>query len=191
MSQTRLPCCCPGCQENSLNSGDSNIRATVRICIPWLSGSLSQVREVGVQHSGVISHLAGELKATSCCDSCHCPRTPHMTHMPGLAPAIKTMRRAMRLCKFHFSTAAATQMTPTNSSVVFLKYSAATCREVRKAGHQPRRGHGRYSVFSESEAREAGAGGGFIQITGYLLIFFSSEINPRDFPMLGKHSTTR
>lgn len=50
-----------------------------------------------------------------------------MTHMPGLAPAIRTMRRAMRLCRFHFSTAAATQITPTSSSVVFLKYSPATC----------------------------------------------------------------
>lgn len=61
--------------------------------------------------------------------------------MPGLAPAIKTIRRAMRLCKFHFSTAAATQMTPTNSSVVFLKYSAATCREVRKVSYQLEKGH--------------------------------------------------
>lgn len=74
------------------------------------------------------------------------PRTPRVTHMPGLAPAIKTMRRAMRLCKFHFSTAAATQMTPSSSSVVFLKYSAATCREARKVNHQPGRGHGQYSV---------------------------------------------
>lgn len=60
--------------------------------------------------------------------------TSRATYMPGLAPAIMTMRRAMRLCRFHFSTAAATQMTPTSSSVVFLKYSAATCG---KAAGQP------------------------------------------------------
>ena len=79
--------------------------------------------------------------------------------MPGLAPAIKTMRRAMRLCKFHFSTAAATQMTPTNSSVVFLKYSAATCREVRRVSHQLGKGHGQDGVFSEAEAGEENQGG--------------------------------
>lgn len=32
--------CGPGCEENSLDSGDSNIRATIQICILWLSGSL-------------------------------------------------------------------------------------------------------------------------------------------------------
>ncbi|TNN35798.1 hypothetical protein EYF80_054033 [Liparis tanakae] len=46
--------------------------------------------------------------------------------MPGLAPAIITMRRAMRLCRFHFSMEAARQMTPISSSVVSLQYSAAT-----------------------------------------------------------------
>jgi hypothetical protein len=104
---------------------------------------------VGVHHPGVTSHLAEE----------PLPQDPtcHVTHMPGLAPAIKTMRRAMRLCKFHFSTAAATQMTPTNSSVVFLKYSAATCRGVRKASHHLGRGHGQDSVFSEAEADEVEA----------------------------------
>lgn len=126
MLQTHCSCR-PGCrQENSLDPGDSNMRTTVQICVLWLS-----VGEVGAHHSDVISQLAEGLKDTSCCDSGHCPRTPHVTHMPGLAPAIKTMRRAMRLCKFHFSTAAATQITPTNSSVVFLKYSAATCRSGR------------------------------------------------------------
>lgn len=63
-----------------------------------------------------------------------CLGTPKATYMPGLAPAIMTIRRAMRLCRFHFSTAAATQMTPTSSSVVFLKYSAATCG---KAARRP------------------------------------------------------
>lgn len=63
---------------------------------------------------------------------------PRMTHVPGLAPAIRTMRRAMRLCRFHFSTAAATQMTPTSSSVVFLKYSAATCRSPDRSPSWPR-----------------------------------------------------
>lgn len=48
--------------------------------------------------------------------------------MPGLAPAIITMRRAMRLCRFHFSMDAARQMTPISSSVVSLKYSAATLK---------------------------------------------------------------
>lgn len=50
----------------------------------------------------------------------------HGTHMPGLAPAIITMRRAMRLCRFHFSMDAARQMTPISSRVVSLQYSAAT-----------------------------------------------------------------
>ncbi|KAG7234707.1 hypothetical protein INR49_004113 [Caranx melampygus] len=39
-------------------------------------------------------------------------------HMPGLAPAIITMRRAMRLCRFHFSMEAAKQMTPISSRVL-------------------------------------------------------------------------
>lgn len=47
-------------------------------------------------------------------------------HMPGLAPAIITIRRAMRLCRFHFSMEAARQMTPISSRVVSLQYSAAT-----------------------------------------------------------------
>lgn len=54
------------------------------------------------------------------------------THMPGLAPAIITMRRAIRLWRFHFSTEAATQITPMRSKVVFLKYSAATCIKARR-----------------------------------------------------------
>lgn len=55
------------------------------------------------------------------------PQRQRFTHMPGLAPAIITMRRAIRLWRFHFSTEAATQITPMRSRVVFLKYSAATC----------------------------------------------------------------
>lgn len=55
------------------------------------------------------------------------PHAEGSTHMPGLAPAIITMRRAIRLWRFHFSTEAATQITPMRSKVVFLKYSAATC----------------------------------------------------------------
>lgn len=55
------------------------------------------------------------------------PQSQKSTHMPGLAPAIITMRRAIRLWRFHFSTEAATQITPMRSKVVFLKYSAATC----------------------------------------------------------------
>lgn len=47
-------------------------------------------------------------------------------HMPGFAPAIITIRRAMRLCRFHFSMEAARQMTPIRRSVVSLQYSAAT-----------------------------------------------------------------
>lgn len=77
-----------------------------------------------------------------------------MTHMPGLAPAIKTMRRAMRLCKFHFSTAAATQMTPTSSSVVFLKYSAATCREAGKVSHHLGEGHCGQRLEKEEQGGE-------------------------------------
>lgn len=48
------------------------------------------------------------------------------TYIPGFAPAIITMRRAMRLCRFHFSIEAARQMTPIRRSVVSLKYSDAT-----------------------------------------------------------------
>ena len=47
-------------------------------------------------------------------------------HMPGLAPATITMRKAMRLWRFHFSMEAARQMTPISSRVVSLQYSAAT-----------------------------------------------------------------
>lgn len=50
------------------------------------------------------------------------------TYMPGLAPAIMTIRRAMRLCRFHFSMEAARQITPISNSVVSLKYSEATCK---------------------------------------------------------------
>lgn len=49
-----------------------------------------------------------------------------VTDMPGLAPAIITIFRAMRLCRFHFSMEAARQMTPISSRVVSLQYSAAT-----------------------------------------------------------------
>lgn len=48
------------------------------------------------------------------------------TDMPGFAPATITMRRAMRLCRFHFSMEDARQMTPISSRVVSLQYSAAT-----------------------------------------------------------------
>lgn len=120
---------------NALDQVRVAIRATVQIYIPAI-GSLPRVREVSVHHSDVISSLAKERKYTTCCGSGPAPWSPHVTHMPGLAPAIKTMRRAMRLCKFHFSTAAATQMTPTSSSVVFLKYSAATCRESGEVSHR-------------------------------------------------------
>ncbi len=50
------------------------------------------------------------------------------TYMPGLAPATMTIRRAMRLCRFHFSMEAARQITPISNSVVSLKYSEATCK---------------------------------------------------------------
>lgn len=113
--------------------------------------------------------------------------------MPGLAPAIKTMRRAMRLCKFHFSTAAATQMTPTSSSVVFLKYSAATCGEGGKVSHQL--GKGPWPVPCVLRARgwqRRNREASLFQIAGYFLPLasFSPGIKPRAFPMLGKHSTT-
>lgn len=131
---------------NALDEVRVALRATVQICIPAI-GSLPRMREVSVHHSDVISSLAEEREHTSCCGSGPAPRTPHVTHMPGLAPAIKTMRRAMRLCKFHFSTAAATQMTPTSSSVVFLKYSAATWRESGEVSHGLGKSHGQYGVF--------------------------------------------
>lgn len=77
---------------------------------------------------------------TGSCGDALRPGTPNATYMPGLAPAMMTMRRAMRLCRFHFSTAAATQMTPTSSSVVFLKYSAATCGRPAQVTPYPTQG---------------------------------------------------
>lgn len=85
--------------------------------------------------SGRDTTLSGHAPVAHCTGGPLRLDTPSATYMPGLAPAIMTMRRAMRLCRFHFSTAAATQMTPTSSSVVFLKYSAATCRG--QHGHPP------------------------------------------------------
>lgn len=69
-------------------------------------GRTAQKTLAAVEHSG----------QQSVCDA----------HMPGFAPAIITMRRAMRLCRFHFSMEAARQMTPISSRVVSLQYSAAT-----------------------------------------------------------------
>ena len=74
----------------------------------------------GCRHKSFVFILLGMNKF--CLSSVHICAT----HMPGLAPAIITIRRAMRLCRFHFSMEAARQMTPISSRVVSLKYSAAT-----------------------------------------------------------------
>ncbi len=65
-----------------------------------------------------------------CVRVCACVCVLHLlnTYMPGLAPATMTIRRAMRLCRFHFSMEAARQITPISNSVVSLKYSEATCK---------------------------------------------------------------
>lgn len=74
---------------------------------------------------------AEHMQLTESVYSCACVLHLLNTYMPGLAPAIMTIRRAMRLCRFHFSMEAARQITPISNSVVSLKYSEATCKHTQ------------------------------------------------------------